>query len=180
MCFSSKQRAFANGRLVVSTHRTFRNHFRNIAPLSPATNRKSILLWVTHVGDARPVSSPGRHFAWWSWLMGHMVSTGRCNCPYFKGFDGCVARALRCDLEWPGCSSDLASCDFLLWGYLISCVNTTTPQPMEDQKRHIQEETPKRSFNMLVQRVYRPRGASLTRYKSLNDVNHNFKCLAFV
>jgi hypothetical protein len=48
--------------------------------------------------------------------------------------------SIRGDLEWPARSSDLAPCDFFLWGLLKSHVYVNRPRTLQDLKTNIQEE----------------------------------------
>jgi len=44
------------------------------------------------------------------------------------------------DVSWPPRSSDLSTCDFLLWGYLKSRVYTHKPRMLNDLKEAIRQE----------------------------------------
>ena len=48
--------------------------------------------------------------------------------------------SIRGDLEWPARSSDLAPCDFFLWGFLKFRVYVNRPRTLQDLKINIQEE----------------------------------------
>ena len=53
------------------------------------------------------------------------------------------------DIPWPPRSPDLTTCDFFLWGYLKSNVNTHKPRTLSDLKEAIREEVATIDHEML-------------------------------
>ena len=58
-------------------------------------------------------------------------------------------RIIGFEREWPPRSSDLTTCDFLLWGHLKSKVYSTPPQNLEELKERIEIEILSWKINLL-------------------------------